>query len=349
MVRRELKLTVITLLLFMWIFLFMGAYQIKEDLPIKIPDISISKINLSQISVPKVDISKLEIPQSIEIELLMNKYKEEKEKAIIDFQSSKEFDSDIYSKYAILVELNSGKVIDQKASGERIYPASLTKIMTAILAIEQISDLQKEVVLPEGMFEKLNYSGASVAGFLPNEKVKAIDLLYGAVMPSGADATEGLAIYISGSEEEFANLMNKKAKELNMDNTHFVNSSGLHDEQQYTTAQDLAKLFNYALKNKTFREVITTRTYTSSPTPFYQQGRYFSNFIFKYLYSTNTDYGIILGGKTGYTKEAGLCLATLAQKGDKQYILITAGANGNLRNEQYNIIDAVNIYNNYLQ
>lgn len=334
----------------MWSSLFMGAYQIKETLPIKIPDITLTKVSLSnylpKITLHEVDFNKIDF-DPINSELVSAEQLQKQEQQIQTIPVI-ELGDEIYSKNAILVDLSNNYIISQKAGEERFYPASLTKIMTIILAIENISDLQQEVTLPQSMFEKLSSSGASVAGFSANEKVKVIDLLYGSNLPSGADAAEGLAICAAGSEETFVKLMNQKAKELKMDNTNFANVSGLHDENQYTTAQDLAKLLEYALKDKTFREVFTTKTYYTSPTQVHPGGLYFSNSIFKYMTAAGIDYGEIIGGKTGYTKEAGQCLATLAQKGDKQYIFISAGADGGLKTAQYNVIDAVNIYNKYL-
>src|SRR5699024_6501471 len=128
------------------------------------------------------------------------------------------------------------------SSDEKIYPASLTKIMTAIVAIENLPDLDEQIYLSEDMFEKLYSENASMAGFLPNEKVAAIDLIYGALLPSGAESCIGLADAIAGSEKSFVKLMNEKAEELGMNDTHFTNSTGLHDRNHYTTVNDIAKL-----------------------------------------------------------------------------------------------------------
>ena len=256
--------------------------------------------------------------------------------------------SEIKSEHAILINLKTGKIICKKNCDAKTYPASLTKIMTSILAIENIPDLNEKIAVPENIYNKLQSEDASMAGFLPNENVKAIDLLYGTMLPSGAEAAESLAIHVSGSEDKFVQLMNKKAKDLGMTNTNFTNAIGLHNSNHYTTADDLAKLLRYALKNDTFKEVFTASKYSTSKTDKHPNGITFSSTMFKSMNTAEFSGGKIIGGKTGYTDEAGLCLASLADKNGKEYILITTGAPGNHETEQYDITDALYIYNNYL-
>ena len=152
----------------------------------------------------------------------------------------------LYSPYAILVDLDSGTVLKEKNSTDRIYPASLTKIMTAILAIENTEDLEEIVQLPDEIFPPLYAQNASMAGFQPGEEVRLKDLLYGVLIPSGAECCLAFADRISGSEEEFVSLMNDKAQELGMKNTHFTNSTGLHDPEHYSTVEDISILLQYA-------------------------------------------------------------------------------------------------------
>lgn len=255
----------------------------------------------------------------------------------------------LHSPYAILVSLKDGKELFQTGSNERIYPASLTKLMTAIVAIENIPDLRVPFVLPEDMFRDLYAADASMAGFLPGEEVTAVDLLYGTLLPSGADASTGLALQVSGSESEFVRLMNRKAKQLGMENTHFTNASGLHDEEHYTTVRDMAKLLLYALKNDTFRRVFTSERHSTAGTNLHPGGITFYSTLFSDMDNSEFEGGRILGGKTGYTTKAGLCLASLAEKNGTEYILVTAGAAGDHRTEQYNITDAFTVYGKYLK
>ena len=163
-------------------------------------------------------------------------------------------DRELYSPYAILVRLRDQQVGFESRSEERISPASLTKIMTAIVAIENIADLHEPVILENKIFKDLYAANASLAGFLPGEEVPAIDLLYGTLLPSGADASVGLALKVSGSESEFVKLMNRKAEQLGMKDTHFTNVCGLYDDNHYSTVKDIAVLLEYALHNETFRQ-----------------------------------------------------------------------------------------------
>ncbi len=249
------------------------------------------------------------------------------------------------SPNAILIRLKDQAVLMQKNSKEKIYPASLTKMMTAIVAIENLPDLNEEIKLTNSTFQGLYEEGASMAGFKPGERVMAIDLLYGALLPSGAECCIGLADQIAGSEQNFVKMMNQKAADLGMNSTHFENTTGLHNENHYTTVKDLAVLLSYALQNNTFREIFTSPRHSTSPTNKHPGGMTFYSTMFKELNNQDLVDGEILGGKTGYTNEAGLCLASLAKVGEQEYILISAGAGGDHHSEQYNITDALAVYN----
>lgn len=250
------------------------------------------------------------------------------------------------SPNAILIRLKDHSILMQKNSNDKIYPASLTKIMTALVAIENLPDVKEEIKLTNGTFDGLYEAHASMAGFEPGEEVQAIDLLYGAMLPSGAECCNGLAEQIAGSEQSFVEMMNQKAAELGMDNTHFENTTGLHNENHYTTVKDLAVLLNYALQNDTFREIFTASGHSTQPTNKHPEGITFYSTTFKELDDEPIKGGEILGGKTGYTEEAGLCLASLAEVGNQEYILISEGAQGDHHSEQYNITDAVTVYRN---
>lgn len=254
-------------------------------------------------------------------------------------------DDNLKSPHAILIRLKDHTILMRKNSEETIYPASLTKMMTAIVAIENLPDLQDKIKLPKSMFRELYKADASMAGFQPNEQVRALDLLYGVLLPSGAECSIGLADQIAGSEEDFVKMMNQKAADLGMDHTHFENATGLHDKNHYTTVKDLAILLSYALQNDLFREIFTSSHHSTQPTNQRPGGITFYSTMFKKLSVPGIIGGELLGGKTGYTDEAGLCLASLAKVGRQEYILITAGATGNPQTEQYNITDAFAVYN----
>lgn len=250
----------------------------------------------------------------------------------------------LYSPNAVLMDAGTGAILAEKNSDETIYPASLTKIMTVLLAVEACPDLDEKITVPEDIFASLQAQGASMAGFAAGETVSVRDLLYGALLPSGAECCETLARRVSGSEEAFAALMNQKAQELGMAHTHFCNSTGLHDEAHVSTVQDLAVLLRAALQNETFREIFTAERHTVQPTEQHPQGVTFHSSFLSKLDGSEVRGGNILGGKTGYTSEAGLCLASAAEIHGREYIFVTAGAPGNHSTEQYNITDAVNVY-----
>lgn len=249
------------------------------------------------------------------------------------------------SPNAILIRLKDHTILMKKNSEEKIYPASLTKMMAAIVAIENLPDLKGEIKLTNSTFKGLYKADASMAGFQPGEQVRAIDLLYGVMLPSGAECCIGLADQIAGSEQNFVKMMNQKAADLGMKNTHFENATGLHDKNHYTTVKDLAILLSNALQNDTFREIFTSSRHSTQPTNKHPGGVTFYSTMFEELNNQNIIGGEILGGKTGYTDEAGLCLASLAKVGRQEYILISAGAKGDHHSEQYNITDALAVYN----
>lgn len=253
-------------------------------------------------------------------------------------------DINLHSSNAILVNLDENKVLLDKNSDEVIYPASLTKIMTVLVAIEYIPDLQDKIVLPKNIFNDLYEENAAMAGFLPNEKLTLEDLLYGSMLPSGAEASIGLAEYVAGSERKFVKLMNDKAKQLGMKNTHFMNATGLHHPDHYTSVKDISLLLQYALLNNEFRNVYTAERYSTKPTNLHPEGITFSSRMFNNMNTSELPGGEILGGKTGYTEDAGLCLASLATINNQEYILVTVGADGSPQTEQYNITDAFSVY-----
>ena len=150
--------------------------------------------------------------------------------------------TEMYSSNAVLYRLEDMELLLDVKGDERIYPASMTKMMTALVLIEQLDDWNEEVTVDADMFDQLYADQASLAGFSPDEVVSAKDLLYGVMLPSGAECSMALARKTCGSEEALVDLMNQKAEELGMENTHFMNVTGLHDENHNSTVKDMAKL-----------------------------------------------------------------------------------------------------------
>lgn len=154
-----------------------------------------------------------------------------------------------------------------------------------------------------------------------------------------------LAIEAAGSEEAFAGLMNQKAQELGLTQTHFTNCTGLHHEEQYSTPKEIALILQAALEDKTFREVFTTHNYSVKPTNVHPEGFTFWSSMFKNMQAENVIGGEIMGGKTGYTNAAGYCLASMAEVEGREYIQVTAGWASNPRVSLYHINDAFLGYN----
>ena len=250
----------------------------------------------------------------------------------------------LISPNAILLEADSGEVLAEKNADTQIYPASMTKMMTVLLAIEAEPDLDRQVTVPEDIFPALKQEGASMAGFKSGEVVTVRDLLYGALLPSGAECCETLARLVSGTETDFVALMNRKAAELGMTSTHFCNPTGLHAPEHVSTVRDISVLLREAVRNEMFRKILTTERYTIRPTNLHPEGFTVTSTLLKELNGDEIRNGKILGGKTGYTSEAGLCLASIAEVKGKTYLLVTAGALGSHETEPYHIEDAVKTY-----
>lgn len=252
----------------------------------------------------------------------------------------------IHSASGYLVRLRDQAVVMNKAGTEKIYPAPLTKIMTIIVAIENLSNLDENVMISDEIINTLYTQGAAMTGFVGGENLTVRDLLYGSMISSGAESCVGLAQRVSGSEDEFVNQMNQKADGLGMNNTHFVSCTGLPGDDNYSTCKDMAVLFEYCLRNDVFREIFTSDTYTTSVTPPHPNGIVLKNSVLSELTENNlTNGGVIEGGKESFTNSSGQCLASLSKIGEDEYILVTAKSDGNPKSEQYHISDAVSAYN----
>ena len=248
---------------------------------------------------------------------------------------------EINSEHAILYNMNDDNVIFEKNANERTYIASLTKIMTTIVAIENIDDIDETVTIPYEALNGLIEANASVAGFYSGQKVTYLDLLYGVLLPSGADATRTLAYYISGNEDDFVKLMNDKTLELGLTNTHFANTSGLDTDNHYSTVREMSIILKYALQNPLFKKIYTTNSYTTSDNSLTFKS-VFSNYLNRYELTNN----YIYGSKTGFTTKAGYCLSSIANYDNVEYLLITTEADGE-SNQPLHIMDALMLYDYY--
>lgn len=251
--------------------------------------------------------------------------------------------SGINSPYALLM-CRDGTELGQESADASIYPASMTKIMTVLLGVENIPDLDAEVTLDPDIFNDLWAENASMAGFAPGETVTVRDILYGSLLPSGAECSVTIAQLVDSGVEAFANRMNNRAAEIGMQHTHFTNPTGLHDPEHVSTVRDIAMLLNTALENPTFREIFTTRSYTTTSTDAHPGGIQLYSRMFSMLGDRVIPGVTLLGGKTGFTDLAGQCLASLAECGGEEYILVTAGAPSNNDEDLLHIEDAITVY-----
>ncbi len=283
------------------------------------------------------------ITENIEIEIPTELFEENIEYPI-GIENAKEFDKSIASKYCVLIDVDKNKVIAKRNAEQKMYPASMTKIMTLIVAVENMTSLDDTFTMTHDILAPLYDADASLAGFQENEIITIKDMLYGAILPSGADATAGLAIKIAGSESSFVSLMNEKARQMGLHNTHFTNTSGLHDADHYSTALDMAVILNYALKNDLCREILSTYQYTTAATIQHPEGIALESTLFGRMYGDEVEGVIIKGGKTGFTSEAQHTMASYAEKNGKEYIAVVAHED----DRWGSVYDTFDIYEKYL-
>ena len=258
--------------------------------------------------------------------------------------ATKTLDLELYSENALLIDLESNTVLVQKNADARIYPASMTKVMTVLVAAEHIENWDETFTMTQSIIDPLFLADASMAGFVHGEEVSMTELLYGAVLPSGAEATEALAIVTAGSEEAFAALMNEKAQELGLQDTHFVDASGLHDENHYTTLSDMAIIMQAALDNPHCREVLTSVNHTSPATTQNPEGVAMTNRFLYRIRPQQTGNVDIQAAKTGYTAQAmNCCVSYGIMENGRAAICVTAHA----WTGDYCIADHLALYGTY--
>ena len=245
----------------------------------------------------------------------------------------------INSEAGFLMEVETGNVLYTKNSSKKLYPASTTKIMTAILTLENC-ELDEMATVSKNALD-LVPSGYTNAKLVAGEEMSIKDLLYGLMLNSANEAANVLGEHISGSIDEFAKLMNKKAEELGMINTHFVNTNGMHNENHYTTAEDLAKLAIYCMKNEEFRKIVSTVEYELPATELYPKNdRIMKNT--NLLINPESKYYLkdAIGVKTGFTTQAGNCLVSYAERDGVELVCVTLKAGSSSSSSSYRFSDS---------
>lgn len=222
-------------------------------------------------------------------------------------EDTKQPGDEIISSHVILIDVEDGTILAGRDEKARIVPASMTKVLTLLVAVENIDDLDAAYTITKDVAEYSLRHDCSIAGFEKEEVVTIRDLLYGAILPSGADAALSLAMYVSGSQEVFVERMNEKLEELGLSGSaHFTNCVGIYEEDHYCTAYDLAVIMNAAIDHEVCREVLSAHTYTTSRTEQHPEGILLSNWFLRRIEDKDTG-GEVLCGKTGYVDQSGNC------------------------------------------
>ncbi len=250
----------------------------------------------------------------------------------------------VLSNYALLVNLDTGKVVASKEGTVRINPASMTKILTLLVAAENITDLEDTFEMTQEIGDFVFKNDCSAVAFSVGERVTVKDLLYGTILPSGGDAAMCLAEYVAGSQEAFVDMMNAKLDELGISSTaHFTNCIGIYNENHYCTLLDMAMILKAAEENALCHEVLGSRVYTTSQTTEHPEGITVSNWFIRRIEDKDT-HGVVRGAKTGFVAQSGCCGASYQVSNDgTHYICVTADAWSSWRC----IYDHVEIYDTY--
>lgn len=257
----------------------------------------------------------------------------------------KKIDVRVDSEEYILSDLQTNQILLEKNKDVRVPIASLTKLMTTFILLDKKTDLNEKVTVDPVILQNLRLENASLAGFIEGDLVTVEDLTYGMLLPSGGEAAVLAAKLVAGDENTFAKMMNDYAKKLGMKDTKFVNSTGLDQQENYSTVYDVLKLLTIALKNKFFYKAFTTLEYTTKPTPYSPNGYVLTSSLLRQNQSLSLNKGKILGGKTGYTPNAGLCLASMAEINGNKYIQVSTHASGKNALSSNHIKDAIKVYN----
>ena len=251
---------------------------------------------------------------------------------------------ELISEYALLINENTNEIVAQKNAKERVNPASMTKILTILVAAEHVENMEAKVEITREVTDYVYVNDCSAVGYEVGEKAPVKDLFYGTILPSGADAAVTLAKYVSGSQEAFVDLMNEKIKELGLSETsHFTNCVGLYDENHYCTIYDMAMILKAALQNDFCRDVLSAHTFTTTKTKQHPKGITVSNLFLRRIEDRDSG-GLVVGAKTGFVNQSGSCAASyqISDSGTP-YICVTAKSSSSWQC----IYDHVYIYKNY--
>jgi D-alanyl-D-alanine carboxypeptidase (penicillin-binding protein 5/6) len=239
------------------------------------------------------------------------------------------YSEEIISNYAILIDLKTGHVVAERNGFSKMYPASMTKVLTLLVAVEHLDDMSATFTMTQDIADFVYKNDCSQVGYSVGETMTMRELLFGLIMPSGGDAALALARCVAGDTESFVEMMNNKVSELGLsDVAHFTNPIGIFDEENYCTPAAMAMIMKAALENPTCREVLGQHIYKTEPTEEHPDGITLSNLFLRRIEDKETG-GEVLGAKTGYVNESGNCAVSYSiQNSDNRYICVTGASKG---------------------
>ncbi|MBQ1834713.1 MAG: D-alanyl-D-alanine carboxypeptidase [Oscillospiraceae bacterium] len=254
---------------------------------------------------------------------------------------------EVVSEFAVFADAESGQILAEKNSDAKMYPASMTKVLTLLVAAEQMGKPSGTFTMTREIADYCFVNRCSVVGYVVGEEIPVIELFYGCILCSGADASLGLAELCAGSHEAFVKKMNEKAAELGIaDTSHFTNCVGVYDPEHYCTARDMAAILKAALENELCRTVLTTPVYFSQETEQHSPGQTLSNWFVRRMSIRDTGEARVLCGKTGYVAESGNCAASYGEDAAGRGYLCVTGKGGT----QWQVIaDHERLYQQYGQ
>lgn len=247
----------------------------------------------------------------------------------VETAQTRRLGDEISSSYAVLIDLQSNTILAEKSSKTVINPASMTKILTLLVAAEHLNSLDDTFTITREITDYCYVNDCSVVGLDVGETVTVRELLYGTILSSGADAALGLAEAVAGSHEAFVELMNAKLAELGLAETaHFTNCVGLYDESHVCTVYDMAMILKAAMDNELCRQVLSAHTYETTPTPQHPEGQVLSNWFLRKIEDHDKEQAVrAVGAKTGYVVQSGSCAASWGEDAaGNAYLCVTGDA-----------------------
>ena len=244
--------------------------------------------------------------------------------------STKVLSSEITANYAVVFDLDKGSILAEKNSSQTMNPASMTKVMSLLLFAEYLPDQNKKLTITQDIIRFVQQRGASNCGFIAGEEVAVKDLLYGVILPSGADAVLALCKEVSGSETKFAELMNKRAKEMGLSSQcYFQNATGLYHGTHHMTVKDMGQIMATAMQNPTARGILMTENYQMSPTNKHANGLKFTNLFLQRIKTQDLGGARVEMAKTGFVSQSKFCAVSSGKgKNGRNLLIVTGGSSG---------------------